>query len=222
MPAAGIGEKIMWAVIIVLAGGYLAGTWLNRRRSRALGEWLQAGLETLGGKPTWKWVGTRSSGAQVTIDGARKPFRQLQITYLLLTRELLPLWGVELLRGKRDMLVIRADLRTKPGREFEVVPTQGALRRKLDRESQQPWKWHEGPAGLGIATQGSDDEVIIEQVTRFLQPYARHVQRLSLRQRSPHLILFAHVAGLAAQTTAEDFLRSVQALVNPTQIRSGR
>lgn len=222
MPAAGIGEKIMWVVIIVLAGGYLAGTWLNRRRSRALGAWLQAGLETLGGKPIWKWVGTRSSGAQVTVEGARKPFRQLQITYLLLTRELLPLWGVELLRGKHDMLVIRADLRAKPDREFEVVPLQGALRRKLDRESKQSWEWHEGLARLGIGTQGTGDKAVVEQVTGFLEPYARHVQRLSLRQRSPHLILFVRLTGLAAQTPAEDFLRAVQALVKPTQIRSSR
>jgi len=216
---AGIGEKLMWGLIILLAGGYLAGTWLNRQHSKAHGAWLQAGLKALGGKPTWKWVGTMSSGAQVAIPDAAKPFRQVQITYLLLTRELLPLWGVELLRGKGDMLVIRADLRAKPEREFEVLPLQGALRRKLDRSSPMPWDWHAGPAGLGIATQGPDSQPLVDAVMAFLDRYGEHVQRLSLRQRAPHLILFARLTGLK-QAPAADFLRAVQGLVSAGQARS--
>jgi len=107
LPATPI-EKLWWVALLLLLGGYLAGTWLNRKRSKALGFWLQSGLGVLGSKIQWKWIGTMSSGAQVTVRDARKPFRQLEITYLLLTRELAPLWGIELLRGKRDLLILRA------------------------------------------------------------------------------------------------------------------
>jgi hypothetical protein len=209
LPAAGIGEKIMWGLEILLVIGYLAGTWLNRRRSKALGQWLQEGLKALGGTLTWKWVGTMSSGGQATVSDAGKPFRQAEITYLLLTRELLPLWGIELLRGKRDTLVMRADLRGTPVREIEVVPLHGALRRTLDRHAgDQPWEWREESAGLGLATRGSGHEGIIAAARAFLNRYGQHVQRLSLRQRRPHLILFARLTGLE-QAPAADFLRAV-------------
>jgi len=216
MPVAGIGEKITWGVVIVLAIGYLAGTWLNRQRSKKLGEWLQGGLGTLGGEPTWKWVGTMSSGAQVTISNTVKPFRQIQITYLLLTRELLPLWGLELLRGKRDTLVIRANTRFKPGHEIEVLPLHGALRRKLDQKSPTPWDWQEGPAGLGLATQGSGNKQLVAKVRTFLDRYGPYVQRLSLRERQPQLILFAHLSGLEA-TPANSFLHAVRDVVSTSK-----
>ncbi len=217
LPVAGIGEKIMWGVVVLLVIGYLAGTWLNRQRSKALGQWLQEGLKALGGKPTWKWIGTMSSGAQATVSGAAKPFSQAEITYFLLTRELLPLWGVELLRGKRDMLVIRADLRGTPAHEIEVVPLRGALRRTLDKQAgDQPWEWQEGPAGLGLATRGSGHERIIAATRAFLDRYGQHVQRMSLRQRKPHLILFARLAGLE-QAPAGDFLRAVGDVVGAGQ-----
>ena len=46
MPATG-AERVMWLVILVVVSGFLAGQWLNRQRSKRLGEWLQAGLGSL-------------------------------------------------------------------------------------------------------------------------------------------------------------------------------
>lgn len=197
MPIVGSEERVFWAIILVLIVGYLAGAWLNRQRSKALGQWLQRGLRLLGGKPAWKVVGSLNSGAQVSIADASKPFRSLQITYVLLTREFLPLLAFELLRGKRDTMIVRAELRVRPDREFEVVPLDGPLRRSLDANAgEQPWNWREAPAGLGIATRGEGNDPLVARVTSFLDRYAAYVQRLSLRQRQPNLVLFVYLPGL--------------------------
>jgi hypothetical protein len=202
-----------WILLAILAGGYILGTWLNRRRSKSLGLWLQAGLGVLGGQTRWKWIGTMSSGAQVTITGADKPFRQAEILYLLLTREFLPLWGIELLRGKRDLLVLRAELGAKPAREFEVVPMRGSLRATLDKSAgEQPWQWQEMPAGLGLATRGNTDAKLVAAVSKFLERYGPYVQRLSVRERNPHVILFARLTGLE-QRPAKEFLAGVRSVV---------
>jgi hypothetical protein len=202
-----------WILLAVLAGGYLLGSWLNRRRSKELGLWLQAGLGVLGGQTRWKWIGTMSSGAQVTIVGATRPFRQGEILYLLLTREFLPLWGIELLRGKRDLMVLRAELTARPAREFEVVPMHGSLRAALDRGAGDvPWRWQEMPAGLGFASHGSADGRSAAAVRRFLETYGPYVQRLSLRERSPQLILFAHMSGLERRPS-KAFLAAVRDVV---------
>jgi hypothetical protein len=132
---------------------------------------------------------------------------------VLLTRELLPLWGIELLRGKRDTLVLRAELRAKPAPEFEVVPIHGNLRAMLDRNAgESPWQWQEMPAGLGFATQGDGKAQSAAAVRRFLEKYGVFVQRLSLRERSPQLILFARLTGLE-RMPAKTFLTSVRDLV---------
>ena len=128
-------QRILWGVIIVVVLGYLAGNWLNRRRSRFIGSWLQSALSTLGGQPAWNLIGTMSSGVQLTVNHAARPFRQFTITYHMMTREFLPLWLLEMLRGKRDLMSVRADLRGSLNEEIEVVPLHGGLRRALDQHA---------------------------------------------------------------------------------------
>ena len=218
VPAAPV-EKLWWVVLLLLLGGYLAGTWLNRRRSKSLGFWLQSGLGVLrsplaANRTQWKWMKTMSAGAQVTVQDAQRPFRQLEVTYLLLTREFAPLWGIELLRGKRDTLIIRGDLRSKPPAEFEVVPVRGKLRDTLDANAgDRPWQWKEMPAGLGLAVldHTSGDEPAA-RVGAFLQRYGPYIQRLSLRDRRPNLILFARLTGIE-QSPATEFLEAVRNVV---------
>jgi hypothetical protein len=213
LPILSPAARPWWIMLALLAGGYILGTWLNRQRSKTLGLWLQAGLGVLGGETRWKWVGSVSSGAQVTITGANRPFRQAEILYALLTRELLPLWGLELLRGKRDLLSLRADLRSQPAREFEVVPMRGSLRATLDSSAGElPWHWQEMPAGLGLATRGEADAKLVARVRLFLDQYGAYVERLSLRQRNPNLILFIRMTGLERRP-AREFLASVRRLM---------
>jgi hypothetical protein len=209
----GPAQKVLWGILILLVLAYLGGGWLNRRRSKALGRWVQSGLKILGGQPAWKWVGTMASGGQVTVTNPSRPFRQLQLTYLLLTREFFPLWAVERLRGKRDVLMVRGDLRGDLSQEIEVVPLHGRLRDTLDSNpGEQPWRWDEGPAGLGLATRAITDGRQIGAVKAFLAQYGPAVQRLSLRRRQPNLILFIHLDGLE-HAPADGFMRAVQRLL---------
>ncbi len=162
IPATG-NERILWLALIVLVLSYLAGAWLNRRRGKAIGHWLQGGLASLGGKPAWKVTRSLSTGAEVTVFDAARPFQQVQASYYLMTREIMPLWGIELLRGKRDLLAIRANLRVQPVAEYELVPLQGKLRTLLDEKAgEQPWQWQEMPAGLGLATRGTPSRVTVQ------------------------------------------------------------
>ena len=213
MTPAGPTERVLWSVVIVLVVGYLAGAWLNRRRNKTIGRWLQTSLGTLGGQPAWKWAGSMNSGAQITISGANRPFRQLKITYLMLTREFVPLLLFELLRGKRDVLAIRAELRNDPADEIEVVPIHGKLRQTLDKHAgDQPWTWEECPEGLGLATHGAGDPRLTARIRRFLGRYGAYVQRFSLRKRQPNLILFVCLDGLE-KAPAADFLRALRETV---------
>jgi hypothetical protein len=194
---AGPVERILWAALLILVSGYLAGTWLNRRRSRRIGRWLQGGLEGAGRKPSWKWVKSVASGAQLTIGEPVQPFTELEITYLLLTREIPLLWVIELMRGKRDLLRLRASLRHDPTQEIEVVPFDGEYRRTLDNHAgSEAWHWQQSGPTLGLATRGESNSRPVRSVNAFLEQYGPYVERLSWRQRKPHLVLFMRLTGL--------------------------
>lgn len=196
MPATG-AERSLWIIIIVLAVGYLAGQLLNRQRSKRIGSWLQAGLGALGGRVAWKWLRSMNAGAEVTVQETRPPYRSLVIGYYLLTREFAPLWLIERLRGKRDLLSLRADMRTQPTREFDILPIKGQLRKELEAAAgQQPHQWQELSNGLGLATLGQPSQALLQKAQRFLGTYGPYVERVSLRRRAPHVIAFFRLSGM--------------------------
>lgn len=203
MPATG-PERILWLVLIVLVIGYFIGVWLNRQRSKTIGTWLQAGLGRLGGRVAWRWIRSMNSGAEVIVAEARPPFRQLQISYFLLTREFAPLWGLELLQGKRDLLSLRCELRTQPAQEVHIVPWRGRLRTELDKAAGDvPWHWVEMPGGLGLATRLVADQALVKRATAFLERYGTSLERLSLNRRNPQLIAFFKLAGIEKRPITE-------------------
>jgi hypothetical protein len=209
IPATG-NERLLWLALIVLVLSYLAGAWLNRRRSKVIGKWLQAGLGALGGKPAWKLTRSLSTGAEVMVADASRPFERIQAGYYLLTREIMPLWGIELLRGKRDLLAIRAYLRTQPAAEYELMPLQGKLRTLLDSKAgDQPWQWQEMPAGLGLATRGETSPATVKAIGSFAKRYGLLTERLSLHPRQPSLTVFLKLAG-QGMPPASELLRGLK------------
>ncbi len=212
MPATG-PERVLWIAIILLVLGYLGGQWLNRQRSRKLGNWLQAGIGALGGRVAWRWIKSVTSGAEVTVQEARAPYRNLSISYYLLTREFPPLWLWERIRGKRDLLAIKGDLRLQPGREFEILPVKGKLRKELDAATADaPYQWIELSDGLALGGRGAVDKVALERAAEFMQSYGPYVERISLRRRTPNVMAFFRMTGLE-QTKSDALWRALGELV---------
>lgn len=205
IPASGL-ERAAWGILLFIIGAFLLGTWLNRKRGRALGAWIDEGIQRMGGQPSWRFIRSLSSGAQVTVQGAAAPYRSVEAGYYLLTREIPPLYGIELLRGKRDLFSIKAGLRNPPAAEFDVAPMGGALAKELDRNAgDQPYTWIELPAGLGLATRAANSEQVAACMRPFAEKYGQSVQRLSVRQRQPNVILFLHLDGVEDHPVREIF-----------------
>jgi hypothetical protein len=203
-------ERVMWIALLLLVSGYLAGQWLNRKRTKRVGSWIQAGLGPLGGRTAWRWSKTMTAGAEVVVEEARAPYKNLIISYYLLTREFPPLWLWELLRGKRDLVSVRANLRWIPPIEFEIVPLTGKLRQKLDRAvsldgevAGQPYEWQELGDGLGFGMQGPSNDAACERAKEFLRTYGAHVERVSLRRRNPHVIAFFRLSGVESRPSTQ-------------------
>jgi hypothetical protein len=200
-------EYIVTGLGLFLAVWYLIALIYNRRLGLRLYRWLQSDLDVLGDPKSVQagWLGSSGSGARIAILRAHPPFRRLELTYLLESRELAPLWLFDILRGKRDQLILRATLRQQQAGEVEVLPSGDRELSSLQQETAQPWTLTDGPHKLVIARRGPAQQQL-EWVTPFLERYGPNLKRLSWRPQDPHLLIVLRLSRLpeAAATFFQD------------------
>ncbi|MGD2105671.1 MAG: hypothetical protein PVJ55_11225 [Anaerolineae bacterium] len=193
------GTIVVIAVSVLLAAWYGGGWLYNCRRGRSLRTWLEAGLSVLDGESEVGWIGSSASGARIIVRRARPPFRRLEMTLLLANREILLLWLVDSLRGKRDTLIIRGTLRS-PRRGEVTVASDGPT----DKEAGS-WTWQHGPDGLSVGYRGLNGQRMAATLEPWLDAYGSHLHRFHWRKQDPHVNLQLRIAGLL-DTKAETLL----------------
>ncbi len=90
-----------------------------------------------------------------------------------------------------------------PEAPWEIVPLQGQLRRKLDQATETPLNWQPLAAGLGLASRNPADPALVRRVTAFTERYGAAIERLSLRQRTPHLVAFINLQAIENRPLTE-------------------
>jgi hypothetical protein len=198
-------RQIVMGLVIVLAVWYVVGTWYNRRRGIRTLTWLRDGLASLGGRVEMSWIGSAASGAKAALNKPNPPFRQLNAVFLLESRELLPLWLANRLRGKRGELILKADFRAHRQGDVEVVPRGGRLERALRREETPAWQWEAGPHDLSIAYRGPQGKSLSTSTLSFLEDYGPYLYRFSWRRDRPNLLLHMRLAGLTDRAAPDVF-----------------
>ncbi len=214
-------QRILLVLALLMLVWYVIGTWYSRRRGIRTLSWLREGLGSLGDQVQAAWIGSAASGAKVGTTKATPPFQQLEATFMLESRELLPVWLVNLLRGKRDELIIKAHLRSPRRGEFEVVPSGGRLERSLRRRLQSSWKWEVGPHGLRIAYRGAQGRALVSAAQPLLQRYGLSLRRFAWRRDKPHLFLHIRLAGLTDCPPTEFFDELTAVFTHPKRSTDG-
>jgi hypothetical protein len=111
-PLDAFGPSLAIGLVILVMGWFAFGTQRNIRRGNDVLRWLQGGLPMIGRRTTLQWLG--SSAAQLTMADADAPFRDATVTVVLEPRDVPPLWAYARYRGRRDFLIVRANLRQPP------------------------------------------------------------------------------------------------------------
>jgi hypothetical protein len=182
-------ETILVAVGIFLALWYFGASVFNRRRGIAIYRWLLAGLDRLGDQVEGRWLGSSGSGARLNVHSANPPFKSAELIYLLASRELLPLFVVNLLRGRRDQLIVKATLRGRTMGEVEVAPAGSSLARQMRAEAERPWQLTSGPHDLLIGARGTGADAQQAALMPFVERYGPFVRRISWSRKAPQLIV---------------------------------
>ncbi len=109
--------------MLVFLGWFAVGTTWNVRRGDVMLKWLRQGLPLVGERTTMRWLG--SSVLELKINKSRDPFRTLETLIAFEPRDVVFLWALARLRGRRDVLILRAQLRSTPDFELEAFVPHG-------------------------------------------------------------------------------------------------
>ncbi len=181
-----------WAVALVaiIMGWFAVGIIGNIRRGNAVLAWLQTALPRLGPKTTLRWLGT--SVVELGIAPAKPPFRRVDLVVVLEPRDVPFLWLGARLSGRRDMLILRAQLSSAPRLEYQVCLPESWTGRRARAEALAR-RWAEQPLGdhrclapaasLPVSLPGA------ETLLRAAQAAYGQVWLLAVRRTSPQLEL---------------------------------
>lgn len=192
-----LGQWIVIALCAILFIWYFIGSSINRRRGLATYRWLRRSLEPLGEITDVRWLGSSSSGAQLVVKHAAKPFRRVEVVFVLETREILPYWIVTHLWGKRDEISINASLRKAPFTDVKVW-------QKQDREYKQfllgdqnvEYKLIQSDEGFQIAVSSHAEDQELVRIREFMLELGDVVKQISLQPDPPHLMIKAKLKPL--------------------------
>jgi hypothetical protein len=173
---------------ILLVAWYFLGMWLNRRRGIYLARALRDRLNALGAEElTGRWV--NPSIFQFGARRATSPIGRLEAIIVLESREIPLIWLANLLRGRRDLLVLRMDLRSAPraGLELEAHPRQRKPEREIQRRIAESG-WEQAVVGDFMLYHQQGAAHLKETLAPLLEEWRPYLRRLSISASSPHLL----------------------------------
>lgn len=178
----------LFVIASVMMVGYAIGRWTNQRRARRISDWLEPGLRSLNGTPTVQRVSRSAFRLQVT--NARRPFKTVTTSVVLISREVIPTWLFECLKGHRDLLVVHTTFRQPPNLEAEIIDPNNELGRRGEAQAQEynwpvlasspSWRLYHAPNVSPALVQALADHFPSSP----FEPW-----RVALRRDAPHMLL---------------------------------
>ncbi len=110
-------------LVLAFMGWFVVGTQWNVRQGDRVLKWLRQGLPLVGERSTMRWLG--SSVVELKMAKAKDPFRTAETLIVFEPRDVAFLWAWARLRGRRDLLIFRSQLRSAPTFEMEVFDPHG-------------------------------------------------------------------------------------------------
>ena len=170
-------------VVVFVVGWFVVGIHYNVRKGHAVMRWLQDGLPLVGEKTTLRWLG--SSVLELKIHQAKPPFDTAEVLVVLEPRDVAPIWGLARLRGRRDLFIFRAVLRSQPRVELEALDTTSW---STDGPADTAKKhWMPLPVSPPLVAFTPSYVSTVSQLLKSAVMDGCPLQRLAIRRAEPHL-----------------------------------
>ena len=212
-PLEAFGPSLAIGLILFVMLWFAIGTQRNVRLGNDILRWLQSGLPLIGPRTTLQWLG--SSAVQLRIADAKPPFRDAEVIVVLEPRDVAVLWWYARARGRRDFVIVRANLIRAPRFSADVRDPAGwtsrddppAFEPPDDNQGAKPLDWPDGRATIGPGA----DEAAMRIAWAGLRGASTAVWRLTVQPVVPHLEVQLRL-GPRDSTTADQALRPIREL----------
>lgn len=192
-----VGRAAFVVAVLLVLGWFAIGTHVNVRKGHAVLRWLRDGMPLLGERTTLRWLG--SSAVELKVQHATGPLSSAEVVLLLEPRDLPVFWWLFRARGRRDLLVLRATLRTPPRFELDAFDGRAwsvrGMSRSLERDR---WTSIPLPPGSPLVAYGrgrTDGAGDLLAVAAFPE---LSLVRVAVRGGPPHLEVQWELAGFEA------------------------
>ncbi len=186
----GTGEWIIIGLCILLGGWFVVGNRLNEQKTRQISAWVRGGLKPYGTLGALRRLDPSSIGMRLMPEGRDCPFPRREVLVSLVRRENPPLWLYQKLRGRQDLIIIKANLEKTPREELHLLlKNDAALMNTLNHGGSQPLVFLEEVKGSRLYYRGRQQESSAATVKEFSERYSGCIQRLSLQGKAPHVTL---------------------------------
>jgi hypothetical protein len=176
---------IFVAVSVLVVGWFAIGTQFNLHKGKKTLAWLQDGLKLLGDRTSLRWLGT--AAVELKIQNAKEPFRQAEVVIVLEPRDVPFLWWFYRLRGRRDLLIVRGQLRAAPGAEFEAFDPNAWSARGVEAKLRfRNWN----PIAVApppLVAYAAGNPPTVADLLQALAPAGCQPLRLAIRRSEPNL-----------------------------------
>ena len=178
----------LFATAVVLMIGFGVGRWTNTQRARAIADWLEPGLRSLGGTAAVQKI--NRSAFRFKMSDARPPFQTVTTSVVLISREFLPTWLWERINSRNDLLMVHVTFREPPVLEGEIVDPDNELGRKGEAQAQAlNWSSLDIPPRWRVYHAPDIPDHGLEKMANYLTPSPLAPWRVALRRNAPHLLL---------------------------------
>jgi hypothetical protein len=184
----------VFALAAVLMAGFFVGRSVNRNRTKAALRRLEEGMRSLG--HDWTVRKLRGGAVRLQLTGIRRRpaadvIKTVTLTLVPLSREVLPTWIWEQVRGRSDLLALHVTLTKDPRFGLEIVDASNEMGHAGLRQARE-LGWQEVEVGENrLMCHGGQKPPFADKLTRRLDRCEHEVWRLALRSSPPHLLINA-------------------------------
>jgi hypothetical protein len=204
----GLGFSLFVLAAVVFLGGFAVGTQWNVRKGDGALKWFRQGLPLIGEKTAMRWLG--SSVLELKIQKAKDPFRNAETLVVFEPRDVLLLWAFFHARGRRDLLIFRAQLSSAPMFEMEAFDPRAWTTHNIGRDVQQKnWKQIELPSTQSLLAYYSGDHgaSAAKPLIALAAGAGAKLVRLSLHRTVPNLEVHWQLPDVKSHPARDLFLK---------------
>lgn len=186
----GFGEIIVIGISVILLLWFFIGSYQNNEKIQKGFTLLQKALKPYGTLGSAIRLDPASIGAKFIEVNKDSPFSKMDVILTLIRRDNPPLFLIQRLRKRTDLLVIKAALPKVPEGEVHLfLASDTEVMKSLEGGDKKPLVFRQDLGAFKLFTRGREDPSLVEKAIGLASIQPESLSRVSFLSDVPHLLI---------------------------------